>query len=74
LRSALASLLRVAADLAIWGVGLATIIPWAPMFLLDVARVYYAYQWLALFYALLITQSGHFVLKSRSDCTSAPTF
>jgi hypothetical protein len=45
----------------IWGVGLATVVPWAPMFLLDVARIYYAYQWLALFYTLLITQSGHFL-------------
>jgi hypothetical protein len=45
----------------IWGVGLAALIPWAPMFLRDVARIYYAYQWLALFYALLITQSGHFL-------------
>jgi hypothetical protein len=45
----------------IWGVGLATVIPWVPMFLLDVARIYYAYQWLALFYALVITQSGHFL-------------
>ena len=45
----------------IWGVGLAAVIPLSPMFLLDVARIYYAYQWLALFYALLITQSGHFL-------------
>jgi hypothetical protein len=31
------------------------------MFTMDVARVMRAYQWLALFYVLVVTQTGHFL-------------
>lgn len=45
----------------LWAVGLATVIPWFPVFAFDVARTYFRYQWLALFYLLVVTQSGHFL-------------
>ena len=45
----------------LWAVGIATVLPWLPMFTADVARVMRAYQWLALFYVLVVTQTGHFL-------------
>jgi hypothetical protein len=45
----------------LWAVGVATVLPWLPMFTMDVARVMRAYQWLALFYVLVVTQTGHFL-------------
>ncbi|HEX8967078.1 MAG TPA: hypothetical protein VF937_04305 [Chloroflexota bacterium] len=44
----------------LWVVGLATVAPWLPVFTLGVARTYQRYQWLALFYVLVVTQTGHF--------------
>src|ERR1051326_5527628 len=43
----------------LWAIGLATVLPWLPVFTLDVARLFRAYQWLALFYLLVVTQTGH---------------
>jgi len=45
----------------LWAVGAATVLPSLPMFTMDVARVLRAYQWLALFYVLVVTQAGHFL-------------
>ena len=45
----------------LWAVGIATVLPWLAMFTVDVARVMRAYQWLALFYVLVVTQTGHFL-------------
>lgn len=45
----------------LWAIGLATVVPWLPVFTMDVARVFRAYQWLALFYLLVVTQTGHFL-------------
>jgi hypothetical protein len=45
----------------LWAAGVATVLPWLPMFTVDVARVMRAYQWLALFYVLVVTQTGHFL-------------
>ena len=45
----------------LWAVGAATVLAWLPMFAMDVARVMRAYQWLALFYVLVVTQAGHFL-------------
>jgi hypothetical protein len=45
----------------LWAVGVASVLPWLPMFTADVARVMRAYQWLALFYVLVVTQTGHFL-------------
>jgi hypothetical protein len=45
----------------LWAVGIATVLPWLPLFTMDVARVMRAYQWLALFYVLVVTQTGHFL-------------
>ena len=46
---------------ALWETGLVTVLPWMPLFVGQLAWVYRRYQWLALFYALVVTQSGHFV-------------
>jgi hypothetical protein len=45
----------------LWGVGVATVAPWLPLFTLDLAHIYFRYQWLALFYSLVVTQTGHFL-------------
>jgi hypothetical protein len=43
----------------VWGTGLATALPWVPLFTGETARVYRHYKWLALFYVLVVTQGGH---------------
>jgi hypothetical protein len=43
----------------LWAAGLTAVLPWLPLFAADVARTYRRYQLLALFYALLVTQTGH---------------
>src|SRR5579859_1963746 len=45
----------------LWLVGAATAIPWLPIFTIDAARIFRSYQWLALFYVLVVTQTGHFL-------------
>ena len=45
----------------LWAVGITMVLPWLPMFTVDVARVMRVYQWLALFYVLVVTQTGHFL-------------
>jgi len=45
----------------LWAVGVATVAPWLPIFTIDVARIFRLYQWLALFYVLVVTQTGHFL-------------
>jgi hypothetical protein len=44
----------------LWLVGGAALLPWVPLFVLDLSRWYRHYQWLALFYGLVVTQTGHF--------------
>jgi hypothetical protein len=44
---------------SLWTVGTAVILPWVPVFVRDLAWVYKRYGWLALFYALVVTQGGH---------------
>ena len=43
----------------IWARGLAAVLPWLPVFVRDLAWISRQYQWLALFYGLVVTQSGH---------------
>jgi hypothetical protein len=43
----------------VWARGLAAMLPWLPVFARSLARVYCSYQWLALFYALVVTQTAH---------------
>jgi hypothetical protein len=42
-----------------WARGLAAVLPWLPLFVRSMAHVYRHYQWLALFYALVVTQTAH---------------
>ena len=44
----------------LWGMGLAEAIPWIPLFVAETARIYRHYGYLALFYVLVVTQTGHF--------------
>ena len=44
----------------LWASGLAVVVPWLPIAVREVAWVYRRYQWLAPFYLLVITQTGHF--------------
>src|SRR5258708_35374127 len=46
----------------LWAAGAATLLPWIPVFVLNVAHVYRVYQWLALFYVLVVTQTGHLLV------------
>jgi hypothetical protein len=45
----------------IWAAGLAAAVPWLPLVLFGVGWSYRRYQWLALFYVLVVTQIGHFL-------------
>ena len=44
---------------SLWTVGTAVVLPWVPVFVRDLAWIYTRYGWLALFYALVVTQGGH---------------
>jgi hypothetical protein len=44
---------------SVWTVGTAVILPWLPVFVRDLGWIYKRYGWLALFYALVVTQGGH---------------
>lgn len=45
----------------LWGVALATLLPWIPVFTLEMMWRYRHYQWLALFEVVIISQVGHFI-------------
>lgn len=45
----------------LWAMVLVTLLPWAPLFVLDTVRTYRPYPWLALFYVLVVAQTGHFL-------------
>jgi hypothetical protein len=44
---------------SLWTVGTAVVLPWVPVFVRDLGWIYKRYGWLALFYALVVTQGGH---------------
>jgi hypothetical protein len=44
----------------LWAVGLGGALLWFPILALDMAWMVRSYQWLALFYLLVVTQLGHF--------------
>ena len=43
----------------LWGMGLAVVVPWIPLFAAETARIHRHYGYLALFYVLVVTQTGH---------------
>jgi hypothetical protein len=45
----------------LWGITLAATLPWIPLLTAEVVWTSRHYAWLALFYVLVITQSGHVV-------------
>ena len=48
-------------SLPIWAGGFAALVPWSVLFAREVAWTYQHSHWLALFYALVVSQSVHFV-------------
>jgi hypothetical protein len=46
-------------DWPLWATGTAVVVPWLPVFFHDLAWIHQRYRWLALFYALVVTQGGH---------------
>lgn len=57
--SYLAQLLGILQEWPLWAIGLATLLPWLPLIMRELSWTYAHYGWLALFYLLVITQSGH---------------
>lgn len=45
----------------LWAIALAMLLPWVPIFAFEMVWTYRHYQWLALFYVLVVTQGGHFI-------------
>jgi hypothetical protein len=45
----------------LWGRVLAALLPWTPLFTGQIVWTYRHYQWLSLFYVLVVTQCGHFL-------------
>src|SRR5919199_6089914 len=43
----------------LWAKGGAALVPWLPVFFGDLVWIYQRYRWLALFYAVVVTQGGH---------------
>ena len=54
-------LLAIIQGWPLWVVGLIVITPWLPFFAWQTAWTYRNYGWFALFYVLLVTQTGHVV-------------
>jgi hypothetical protein len=45
----------------VWAIGLAAVLPWLPLLTMEVAWTYRHYHWLALYYLLVVTQTGHVI-------------
>ena len=45
----------------LWGIVLATVLPWGLVLTLEISWTYRHFHWLALFYMLVVTQGGHFL-------------
>ena len=56
-----AEVLAIVAGWPVWAIVLATLLPWLPLLSLELVWTYRHFQWLALFYVLVMTQGGHFV-------------
>jgi hypothetical protein len=56
-----AQLVAIVQGWPLWAIVLATLLPWVPIFTLEMVWTYRHYQWLALFYVLVVTQGGHFM-------------
>ncbi|MBI4506562.1 MAG: cyclic nucleotide-binding domain-containing protein [Chloroflexi bacterium] len=61
LASYVGQLLAILQGWPLWAIVLATLLPWAPILFLETAWTYRHFQWLALFYILVVTQGGHFL-------------
>lgn len=61
LASYAAQFLALIQGFPLWGIAMATLLPWLPVFTLEMMWRYRHYQWLALFEVVLISQIGHFI-------------
>jgi hypothetical protein len=43
----------------LWRIALAMLLPWVPLLTAETVWTYRHYHWLALFYVLVVTQTGH---------------
>ncbi len=57
--SLMGSLLGLIQNWPIWAIGLVLVLPWIPVLWSEVAWTYRHFEWLALFYLLVVTQGGH---------------
>ncbi len=53
------ALLAIVAGWPVWVIGLIAVLPWIPVLTMETVWTYHHYQWLALFYLLVVTQGGH---------------
>ncbi|MGQ0551321.1 MAG: cyclic nucleotide-binding domain-containing protein [Armatimonadota bacterium] len=53
------TLLAIVAGWPVWVIGLFAVLPWLPVLTSETVWTYRHYQWLALFYLLVVTQGGH---------------
>lgn len=54
-------ILAALAGWPLWGIVLATMLPWFVVFGMETSWTYRHFHWLALFYVLVVTQGGHFL-------------
>lgn len=61
LASYLAQVFAILQGWPLWAIVLVTLVPWLPLFTIEMSWTYRHYGWLALFYVLVLTQGGHVV-------------
>ncbi|HET8569406.1 MAG TPA: cyclic nucleotide-binding domain-containing protein [Candidatus Limnocylindria bacterium] len=59
--SYVAQMIAIIQGWPLWAIAGVTLLPWIPLFTIEMAWTYRHYEWLALFYVLVITQVGHFI-------------
>jgi hypothetical protein len=66
--SPLVGIIALAQGWPLWLVALVVLLPWSPIFTWQTAWTYRNYGWFALFYVLVVTQTGH-VLEHVAQMT-----
>ncbi len=59
--SYLAQVFAIVQGWPLWVIAVATLVPWFPLLMRETSWTYRHYGWLALFYVLVLTQSGHVI-------------
>lgn len=58
--SYVAQMIAIVQGWPLWAIVGVTLLPWIPLFTREMAWTYAHYEWLAMFYVLVVTQVGHF--------------